>query len=329
MFGDYARAQDMGRRAVAVARTTGDPSLESESLHRLGQISLGVGDSATAVDLLRRSVEVLGPLAGTAEPSGFVRGVGPHAWLGYALGYRGEFAEALAQCRHALRLAESANLPGNLLAALGTLGLTLLEQGDVSGAIAGLERGLALCETWAILDWTITLESALGVALALAGRFEEAMAMQRRAEAEEPRAPQGFPAARILRFAETCALAGRVDEARAHAEEGLGLARAGGERGAQVRALRTLGDVLARVDRPDVGASERSFRQALAIADEIGMRPLTARSHLGLGTLYGQIGAARDAAEHLTTALALFTDMAMAHWIAQATRALGEVRARR
>ncbi|HSF02608.1 MAG TPA: AAA family ATPase, partial [Solirubrobacterales bacterium] len=249
MSGDHSRAMDSGHRAVAVAEATGDASLQSETLHRLGQIYLGVGDSTRAVDLLRRSVAVLGQLSGTAEPSGFIRGVGAHAWLGYALGYRGEFGEAIAYGRQALRLAESGNRPGNLLAALGTLGLTFVEQGDTTAAIQLLERGLALCETWAILDWSITIESALGVACALTGRFEEALALQRRAEAEEPRAPQGFPAARILRFGETCWLAGRLDDARAQAEHGLALARAGGERGAQIRALRLLGDVSAGSDR--------------------------------------------------------------------------------
>ena len=271
---------------------------------------------------MRRSIAVLGQLTGTAEPSGFVRGVGPHAWLGYAFGYRGEFSEAIAYGRQALRLAESGNRPGNLLAALGTLGLTLVEQGEFSGAIEVLERALAVCETWTILDWSITIESALGVALALAGRFEEAIGLQRRAEAEEPHAPQGFPAARILRFAETCWLAGQFDDARAQAEQGLGQVRETGERGSTVRALRLLGDVSARGDRPDTGRSEQYFRQALAIGDEIGMRPQTARCHLGLGALYGAIGRPRDAEAHLATALAMFTDMAMSHWAEKAQRAL-------
>jgi hypothetical protein len=73
------------------------------------------------------------------------------------------------------------------------LGLTFVEQGDSSAAIPLLERGLTLCETWTILDWSITIESGLGVACALTGRFEDALALQRRAEAEEPYAPQGFP----------------------------------------------------------------------------------------------------------------------------------------
>jgi tetratricopeptide (TPR) repeat protein len=169
MFGDFARARDAGHRAVAVAEATGDPFLHADTLHRLGQIHLGVGDSTTAIDLLRQSLAVLGELTGTAEPSGYVRGVGVHAWLGYALGYRGEFSEAISHGREALRLAESGNRPGNLLTTLGTLGLTLLERGDCAGAIDLLQRGLTICETWKILDWSVTIESALGLALALAG----------------------------------------------------------------------------------------------------------------------------------------------------------------
>ena len=318
MFGDYAKAMEIGHRAVEVAETTGDSALLSETLHRLGQIHLGVGDSTRAIDFLRRGVAVLGPLAGTAEPSGFIRGVGAHAWLGYALGYRGEFNEAIAQGRHALRLAESGDRPGNRLAALGTLGLTLLEQGDFLGAMQMLESALAICETWAILDWTITVESALGVARAMAGRFEEALALQRRAEAEEPHAPQGFPAARILRFGETCWLAGRIDDARAQGEQGLGLTQEAGEQGGQVRALRLLGDVSAQGDRADIGQSEQYFRQALALADEIAMRPLVARCHLGLGKLYRRAGKREQAREHLATATTMYREMGMRFYLEQA-----------
>lgn len=318
MFGDHSRALDLGHRAVGVAEATGDPVLHSDTLHRLGQIYLGVGDSTRAIDLRRRSIAVLGEHAGTADQSGYVRGVGAHAWLGYAHGYRGEFSEALSCGRHALRLAESGERPGTLLVALGTLGLTLVEQGDFFGATQVLERGLALCETWKILDWSITIESTLGVACALAGRFDEAIALQHRAEAEEPQAPQGFPAARILRFGETCWLAGRIDEAHTQAERGLGLARATGERGAEVRALRLLGDVLAHVDRSDLERAEPSFREALAMAEHLGMRPQTARCHLGLGKLHRRTGNRQEAQEHLTTAVTMYREMGMTYWLEQA-----------
>jgi tetratricopeptide (TPR) repeat protein len=206
----------------------------------------------------------------------------------------------------------------NLLVALGPIGLTLVEQGDFSGAMQVLERGLALCETWKILDWSITIESTLGVACALAGRFDEAIALQHRAEAEEPQAPQGFPAARILRFGETCWLAGRIDVARAQAERGLGLARVTGERGAEARALRLLGDVLSHYDCPDPERAEPCFREALAMAEQLGMRPQTARCHLGLGKLYRRTGNRQEAQEHLTTAVTMYREMDMTFWLEQA-----------
>jgi tetratricopeptide (TPR) repeat protein len=205
------------------------------------------------------------------------------------------------------------------------LGLTFVEQGDSSAAIPLLERGLTLCETWTILDWSITIESGLGVACALTGRFEDALALQRRAEAEEPYAPQGFPAARILRFGETCWLAGRIDDARPHAEQALDLARAGGERGGQTRALRLLGDVAAGSDRPDAERSERYFRQSLALAEELGMRQQAARCHLGLGKLYRRTGRRQQAQEHLTTTTRLFREMDMRFWLEQAEAAMREL----
>ena len=164
----------------------------------------------------------------------------------------------------------------------------------------------------------LTIESALGVAYALAGRFAEAIALQHRAEVEEPQAPQGFPAARILRFGETYWLAGRIDEARAQAERGLGLARATGERGAEVRALGLLGNVLAHCDRPDPGQAEPCFREALAMAEQLGMRPQAARCHLGLGKLYGRTGNRQQAQEHLTTATTMYREMDMRFWLEQA-----------
>jgi len=144
------------------------------------------------------------------------------------------------------------------------------------------------------------------------------MALQRRAEAEEPHAPQGFPAARILRFGETCWLAGRFDDARAQAEQGLGLARAGGERGAQIRALRLLGDVAAHGDRPDAERSERYFHEALAMAEELGMRPLQARCLLGLGQHHRRAGQRSHAEELLAAAIASFRALDMPFWLERA-----------
>ena len=46
----------------------------------------------------------------------------------------------------------------------------------------------------------------------------------------------------------------------------------------------------AQSNPPAVELAEASYRQALALAEELGMRPLQAHCHLGLGTLYARIG---------------------------------------
>ena len=85
-------------------------------------------------------------------------------------------------------------------------------------------------------------------------------------------------------------MAGRLEEAQALAERALAHAREHREQGHQAYALRLLGEIAAQRDPPEVAPAEDYFRQALALAEELGMRPLQAHCHLGLGTLYAKIG---------------------------------------
>ena len=63
---------------------------------------------------------------------------------------------------------------------------------------------------------------------------------------------------------------------------------------------------------------EGYYREALALADELGMRPLVAHCHLGLGKLYARTGKREQAQEHLTTATAMYREMDMRFWLEQA-----------
>src|SRR5262245_16802864 len=84
---------------------------------------------------------------------------------------------------------------------------------------------------------------------------------------------------------EALLLAGRLEEAQACAEQAQALAREHQERGNQAYVLRLLGEIAARRDSPETAPAEASYRQARALADELGMRPLQAHCHRGLGTL--------------------------------------------
>jgi hypothetical protein len=55
--------------------------------------------------------------------------------------------------------------------------------------------------------------------------------------------------------------------------------------------------------------------EALALADELGMRPLVAHCHLGLGKLYHRTDKREQAGEHLATATTMYREMGMTYWL--------------
>ena len=93
--------------------------------------------------------------------------------------------------------------------------------------------------------------------------------------------PHGRAASRlrVAWLSEVCRLAGRGEEAWQHARQALDLARQHKERGNEALALHQLGVVQAHADPPDVAQAEAHYQQALALAEELGMRPLEAHCH--------------------------------------------------
>ena len=89
--------------------------------------------------------------------------------------------------------------------------------------------------------------------------------------------------------------------------------------------MRLLGDIAARREPPDYEPTEVHYQQALALADELGMCPLLAHCHLGLGTLYVATGQQEQARTALSAALALYRAMDMTFWLPQAEAALAQI----
>jgi tetratricopeptide (TPR) repeat protein len=102
-------------------------------------------------------------------------------------------------------------------------------------------------------------------------------------------------------------------------------ARSHQERGHEAYALRLLGDIAARRDPSEVETAEDHYHQALALADELGMRPLQAHCHRGLGTLYAMTGQREQARAELAAAIELYQAMEMTLWLPQAEAALAQV----
>jgi hypothetical protein len=61
------------------------------------------------------------------------------------------------------------------------------------------------------------------------------------------------------------------------------------------------------------------YEEALTRASALGMRPLVAHCHLGLGKLHQSAGKEHEAKGHLATAATIYREMGMAFWLAKAT----------
>jgi hypothetical protein len=73
-------------------------------------------------------------------------------------------------------------------------------------------------------------------------------------------------------------------------------------------------------------AAESSYRAASALASELGMRPLVAHSHRGLGEVSHRANRLADAREHLGAAITMYREIAMPSWLAKAEAALADLR---
>ena len=212
----------------------------------------------------------------------------------------GTFAEGRALGEEGLQIAEAVAHPSSLMWADYGLGLLALRQGHLSEALARLEQAMGIGRDVNLPLFVPRMAAALGEAYELDGRAADAAPLLTRA-LEQTMAPEmiGFQALCRLPLGEAHLMAGRFDEAHAQAERALALARAHQERGNEAYALRLLGEIHARRDPAEGDEAEHVYRQAMALATELEMRPLVAHCHLGLGQLYRKTGKRQEAEHHL------------------------------
>jgi tetratricopeptide (TPR) repeat protein len=167
--------------------------------------------------------------------------------------------------------------------------------------------------------------ATLGAAYTLAGRIAEALPLLEQSIEQAVAIRLMFcHAHRVAWLSEAYLLAGRLDEAYTQAQRALEFSRAHKEWGHEAYALRLLGEVHARREPSEVEAAETHYRQALTLAEALGMRPLQAHCHLGLGILYTKTGQWEQAHTELSTAIALYRAMEMTFWLPQAEAALAQ-----
>src|SRR5262249_25012418 len=156
-----------------------------------------------------------------------------------------------------------------------------------------------------------------------AGRVVEGVAQLERARSLVEQRGEVYTAAVLEGWlGEAYLSAGDLERATRHGQTSLETARGRSERGTEAWAWRRGGEIAAEPAPPGMPEAEAAYQQALTGATELGMRPLAAHCHLGLGTLYRRSGNHTNAQEHLRTAVAMFRETDMRFWLEKAAAAL-------
>ena len=319
-LGELDQALATATRGLEIARRIDDVPLRILNMTNLEQAHYFRGDYERVVEL---ATDHLAALPAGSDHESFGSAVPPSIYARYRLlqSFRelGRFAEAARYGAEALQLAESlethhAWTVGMILEAVSALHRT---KGEWAKALALAERGIAAWRGANIVLGLPTLIAQSARSLAQLGDASEALARVRESEQLLERdAARGYYNSHRTAYeslGHACLLLGRLDEARRMGERAVEHSRT--YLGNAARAQHLLGVVVTHPGRFDAMSGEAHYRQALALAEPRGMRPLIAHCELGLGKLYGRTGRRERAHEHLNRATAMYRDMDMRFWL--------------
>ena len=244
------------------------------------------------------------------------------AWLIMSLAELGRFAEAAKYEAEAIRLAEPTQHAHTIGWARLTASMLHLFKGDWAKARLLVEHWTDIPRTLdvaVLLPWAV---ASSAWALAQIGEASEALSRVREGEQLlERQAARGIVGHRGWAYhavSRACLLLGRLDEARRLGCRSVESSQR--QPGFAAHALHLLGDITTHPDRFDAESGAAHYREALALAQLHGMRPLVAHCHLGLGKLYRRTGKPEHARENLTAATTMYREMDMDFWLEQGLR---------
>ncbi len=322
--GEPRAGLEAGQRALSIAGQLDSLPLKVAASYFLGQLHHARGDYPAAIEVLEQVVAWLPDelafdrLGLSAPPSVFAR-----TWLAFSRAETGAFAEALAQGAEALRIAEALDHPYGLYHGHLAVGAVRSLKGEAELAIPALERALRIATESSMPAMGRPTVAHLGLAYGLIGRVEEATAVLEDGLGEAMgHRWNAFLPLNVFALAQVHLLGGRIVEAEQAAARALELAQRQEQRGNEARAIWVLGEIAAR-NAP--AEAEGRYRSALALADELGMRPLVAQCRLGLGRLHRRSGDHPRADDQLAGAAQMFREMDMRSWLEQAEAELKEL----
>ena len=310
-----------GSRALEIAERLGNSRLRFLSTSCLAQVHCYRGDYERAVELATKNLAAL-PAKWINEHFGMAVPVSifDRAWLIMSLGELGRFAEAAKYEAEAIKIAEETEYAFTIGWAHFAASIPHLIKGDWEKARTLVERWITTLRTGNVaihLPWAVAAS-----AWVLAQTGEASEALDRISEAEqllEGQAARGIVGHRGWGYhalGRACLLLGKLDMAQRMAERALGASQ--NQPGFAAYALHLIGEIASEPDRLDLENATSHFRQAQALAQTHGMRPLIAHCHFGFGKLYRRTGNVKQAGENIAAATAMYSEMGMSFWMEQA-----------
>ena len=327
--GQPAAALEYGERCLTIAERLDDRVLVSVARRYMGHAYHAQGQARQAIRALKDNAEALASeVAREATTAAVTAYVSTCAWLAFTLADLGEFEEAETWADRARAEAAARRHPYSEAIALTLSGQVASLRGQLERAVVPLTRALQICRDSSLTVWQAVPAALLGHCLVALERKEDGLSLlEESVRLSDEVGVKAYLARWATLLGEGFLAMGDRVRAGETAARALELARAHGERGHEAAARRLIAEVTAAQDPASDVAAEH-YAAAAAIADELGLRPLLARSRLGLGRVHRQAGRVQEAEEQLASAVVLFSELGMWTWLDRSEpdlRALGHL----
>jgi class 3 adenylate cyclase/tetratricopeptide (TPR) repeat protein len=320
MTGHAPDAPAFAERALRISERVEDLPLSVAANYYLGTAYFVAGDYRRVDEFFQRILQLLAGdrFRERCGLAGFPTAMSRFFWA-LALAERGEFDQGMSVGQEGIRVAEVLDHPYSLIYALRGLGRVHRARGDLDHATRLAAQGVEVSRD---RDQPQALAEAsvdLGYLYVLSGRVAEGVTLLEDAlKAMEAMGNIQWRTPLLTHLGEAYLLASRPKDAMSIAERGLALASERGHRGSEAWARRLLGEIVSCHDALHVATAEAHYGAAIALASELGMRPLVAHCHLGLSKLYRRTGKPRQAHDQHRDATALYHEMDMRYWLERA-----------
>jgi class 3 adenylate cyclase/tetratricopeptide (TPR) repeat protein len=327
-LGELDEALAAGARALEIAARLGDARLRILTTSYLAQTHYYRGEYERAVELATDNLAALPAewiyeYFGSSAPAS----VYDRACLVRSLAELGRFAEAAPYEAEAIQIAESTQQAFTIAAAHWAASTLQLRKGEWAKARSLMEHQLAVVRAGSVVFLLPFVLASSAWVLAQLGEASEALRRcQEGEELLERHAARGILSGSTWAYGclgRACLLLDRLDKARYLADRAVETSSS--QRGFAAHALHLRGDIATQPERFDAESGEVYYRQALALAEPRGMRPLIAHCHLGLAKLSQRTGKREQAREHLTTATTMYREMGMTYWLEKAEAEMEEL----